>query len=429
MSPPFRRVNSLPAGRVVFGFCLLAAIFQSTAVVSAQDALMYTRADEIAVETNHLDLESLPFTIKSGDFRLLVTPSMEADWNDNVTLVKQNPVQDYILRPMLTFDGTYPITDQNLLQFRIGAGYDFYLEHKEFSALRLESGSQISFDTFIKNFRFNLHERFQYIEDPASQASFAASGRYAGLDNTAGLSAVWYLQDLALTVDYDHRNFASSTGEFDYLDLASELILARVGFRVVPTLTNGVEAGGSFTTYDQNIFNNNNSYNVGAFADWRPGSYFELQARSGYTTYFFQQSSRTVEAFNQYSVYGALSAIHEITERLSYAIDAGHEVRLAQQADFIKDWYVRSRVDWAVIKGLKFSPNLSFENGKQGQSNPQGTLAENYDWVATGFTLRQVITKNLTAMLSYRLTLRASSVASRGYTQDFVGINVAYQFN
>jgi hypothetical protein len=425
----FPHRSSFPTVWPVVYCWLLAAAFQFTGVAWGQEAIRYSLADETAIETNRLDLGSMPYTLRSGDFRLLITPSIEADWNDNVTLVKDNPVQDYIVRPMVQFDGSYPITEQNLLQFRIGAGYDFYTQHGEFSALRLQSGSVISFDTFVNNFHFNVHDRFQYIQDPAVEASVAGTGRYGGLDNTAGLSAVWDLENVFMTLGYDHRNFVSSTTDFNYLDLASELVLARVGFRPLPNLTNGLEATGAFTSYDQRLLNDSDGYSLGAFADWNPGAYFQLQARAGYAAYLFEQTSLTQEAFDRYSVYGGVTAAHQVSAALRYLISAGHEARLAKQADYVQDWYIRSQVDWGILKNLKFSPTLSFQDGKQGQTNPQGTLVENYTWLTAGFNLTEVVTRDLTATLRYRATVRGSSVDARSYDQNFLGVIFAYQFN
>lgn len=406
---------------------LATVVLQCLGVASAQEAVRHSLANEIAVETNHLDLESLPYTLYRGGVRLLVTPSMEADWNDNVTLSKQNTIQDFILRPMVWFDGSYPLTQQNLLQLHIGVGYDAYLLHSEFSALRLDSGSQISLDTFYKDFKINTHDNLKYIQDPAEEASVAGTGRYGGLDNTAGLCVAWDLDDVQLNLGYDHRNFVSSDESFDYLNLASEIIAARVGYWVYPELLAGGEVGGAFTTYDQPVLNDNTSYNVGLFADWKPGSYFQFQAQCGYTTYLFAQTSKTFEAFNQHTVYGGLTATHDITDALSYDLSAGHEIRLGSSADFIKDWYVRSHIRWR-FKNLSVKPNLSFESGQQGEPNIRGNFHEDYNWWETGFDISQLITANLTLTLTYRLTMRPSTVADRTYDQNFVGVGLAYQF-
>jgi len=60
-----------------------------------------------------------------------------------------------------------------------------------------------------------------------------------------------------------------------------------------PGVTTGIEGTGSFTTYDQMVLNDNNSYSVGVYADWQPDKYFRCQPRFGYTIFQFQHTSQT----------------------------------------------------------------------------------------------------------------------------------------
>src|SRR5437868_5754494 len=100
--------------------------------LGAQELFRPALPREAALEAREIRPESLPYTFKAGDFRLLVTPSLEVDWVDNVNLSRNNAVHDFILRPLMQFDGSYPLTVRNLLQFKVGVGYDLYLDHSEF---------------------------------------------------------------------------------------------------------------------------------------------------------------------------------------------------------------------------------------------------------------------------------------------------------
>lgn len=381
-----------------------------------------------SAEARQVNLEALPFTFKAGDFRLLVTPSFEADWVDNINLVHEGALNDFILRPMIQFDGSYPLTDRNLLQFNVGLGYDIYAKHSEFDALRLVTGSGIAFDTYIKDFAINVHDRFHYIQDPAEEAAVATTARFGGLDNTAGLSVTWDQQDLLLTGGYDHENFLSTSGAYEYLNRASELLYAQAAFRIHPKVLTGVEGGGSFTSYDEAVLNRNVGYNAGAFAEWRPGQYLRVEAHGGYSAYLFDQTSRVLTAVDQYAWYGRITATHQVTDFFYYSLSAGRELRLGTEADFIKAWYVRPGIEWHLVHNLKLNAYLAYEHGDQGQPGQGGAVVETYDWMGMGFGLSQPITENLAATLRYRHTLRQSDKANREYTQNLVGILLTYQF-
>ena len=410
----------------IFWLCS-AVLALGTGLLPAQDLFRTTLPRDTAGERRELNLENLPYTVKAGDFRLLITPSMEVDWVDNVNLSKDHGLQDWILRPLVQFDASYPVTVRNLLQFKVGIGYDIYVDHSEFNALRLISGSELSFDTYIKDWVINVHDRFKYIQDPAEEAAVSSTARYGGLHNTAGISATWDQRDLLLAVGYDHQNFLASSSGYDYLNRGSELLSAQAGFRVHPRISTGLEAGGSFTRYDNSFLNDNDGYNVGAFGEWRPGEYFRLRARAGYTALLFEQTSATLRAIDQDTWYGEIRGTHELSQFLSYSVSLGHELRLGAEADAVTAYYAHGSIDWSPIKNFKLTGYVSYEHGDQGKAGQGAHTVETYDWVGLGFGLSHPITKNLSATLRYRLTLRGSDVALREYAQNLVGVIVSYE--
>src|SRR5262249_1715650 len=136
-----------------------------------------------------------PYSFKYGDFRLLVAPSLGLDWNDNVKLSKSDAEDDFILRPAVGFIATYPITYQNILHLSTTIGYDKYFEHDELSRLRVRSGSELSWDLFIKDVWINAHDRFHYLQDSATEAAVANTGKYGAFENTAGVTGSRELRD------------------------------------------------------------------------------------------------------------------------------------------------------------------------------------------------------------------------------------------
>jgi hypothetical protein len=305
-------------------------------------------------------------------------------------------------------------------------GYDFYLEHPNYSGVRVLSGSVLSFDTYVKDFRINVHDRFQYTQDSAGQAAVAASGIYGGLDNFAGVFVTWDLEDVVLSLGYDHENFIASSAQFDYLNRASELLVSRAGFRVNPALTAGVEGSGSINTYDQSgILNNSIGYSAGLYGDWHPGHYTDVQLRGGYTEYSFDQAGPVAAPADANAWYVGLTANQDITEAISYSVSAGHELILGIQANTVEDWYFRPSLNWKLMKDLTFNTSVGYEHGKQLLAT-QTAAAENYDWFWVGLGANYGLTKKLVLGLTYRVTERFSDVAARDYAQNIVGLRLSY---
>jgi hypothetical protein len=393
----------------------------------AQEALRTSLATAAAIGPQSIQPESLPYTFKTGDLRLRVTPSLGFDWNDNVNAVKDNPEDDFILRPMLGLNLSLPVTQRNLLQLNVNFGYDKYFRHDELSTWRIGSDSALSFDIFVKDFQINLHDRFSYVQDSAQEAAVAGTGKYGEINNTAGLLTSWSLKDINFSFGYDHQTVISPASEFSSNDRSSELFVGRTGYQFAPTISAGVEGTVALTRYNQTVLNDNNNYSAGVYGDWQPGSSLHASARGGYTITEFQHTSQSIRTEDLNSWYADVTVTHAVTEAISYSMSVGHEVRLGiQTADAIEDTYVRPTVTWNFIKGFPFQTFLSYEHGKQGVGNLTGNLVETYDWLGGGIGLTHAITDRLSASLNYRLTIRTSSTPSREYNQNVVSLMLAY---
>ncbi|MCW5556011.1 MAG: outer membrane beta-barrel protein [Verrucomicrobiae bacterium] len=399
-----------------------------TRAVPAQEALRNSMAGHAAAEARRVRPESLPYTFKSGDLRMLVTPAVGLDWNDNIYTSKTGKEDDFILRPELRFNLNYPISRYNLLFLDAGFGYDHYFEHDELSTWRLGSGSGVSLDIYVKDFWINLHDRFQYAQDSAQEAAVANTARYGTFENTVGLSVTWDLQDVTLSAGYDHLNVISPQSEFKVQDRAAELLFARAGLQVHPRVLVGLEGTASFTKYQQSYLNDNTGYSLGAYADWRPGAHFRVQPRGGYSLYRFDQTSQFIKADDRSSSwYADLTVTHQPTDILSYSFSAGRERRPGVQSDLIEDTYVRWRGNWGLLKSVTLATSLSYEHGELDGNTVNGNFSETYDWFGGSVGLSYAFMKAASVSLNYRLTLRASDEATREYTQNLIQLQLTYR--
>jgi hypothetical protein len=421
-----------------------ACLLMVPRMACAQDALRNSLAGDAAAEAQRLQ-QSAPqaYTLKEGDFRLLAVPSLEMDWNDNVNLSKSNAESDFILEPFLQLTGSYPLTQHNLLRLSVGVGYYDYLRFGSYSGVRVASDSLLSFDMFIKDFWINLHDRFSLTEDSSTEPTVAGTAIYGTFNNTAGLTTIWDLNRAVLTAGYDHLNSISASGEFSYLDRSSEYPLVRAGLRLRPDLTAGVEGTAGFTTYDQAVLNNNQSYSAGVYADWKPSSYFRVQPRVGFTTYQFQHTSQSdqiyyfgspppapggsIQTKDLNAWYADLTVTHQVSKAVGYGLSAGHEIRLGIESDVVEDYYVRPNITWTIIKDLGLTTSLSYEHGNQGLGNVTGNIVETYNWFGGGLSVTYPLMKRLILGLTYRFTFRSSNLSSDDYTQNLVGLRLAYQ--
>jgi hypothetical protein len=398
----------------------------ATGLAPAQEALRTSLAGDAAAEARLVQFQSMAYTVKYGDCILQVTPSLEMDWNDNVNLSKTDPESDFILMPVVGLSSSYPVGTHNRLTLSADVGYRKYFQQDRLSQLYLGSGSALSFDLYIKDLWINLHDQFQSTMDSAQEGAVAGTGNYGNFVNTAGLSGTWDLEDVVLTLGYDHQNTESISGQFEYLNRSSEMLTARAGLKVHPTLTVGVEGSGSFTTYEEALLNDYQVDSVGIYGEWHPGSYLTVKPRVGYTILDSSQTSAFVKAQDLSTWYADLTVTHQATDFLSYSLSAGHEIRPGIQSATIEDSYIRPSLTWSFIKDVTLNTSLFYENGSE-DGDLQASLSEkSYDHYGGGLSLSYSPTKKLKLSLNYRLTLRSSDVAAREYTQNMVGLQIAY---
>src|SRR5262249_15774151 len=143
--------------------------------------------------------------------------------------------------------------------------------------------------------------------------------------------------------------------------------------------------------------------------------------------YDFRQTSQTVPAEDHDTWYLDLTLRHQATRAITYSLSVGHELRLGIQSDLIQDWYVRPNITWSIFKDVSITTSLFYENGSEtGGGLPTAPVEENYNWYGGTLSVGYSPRRNLNLSLTYRLTLRNSDVASQEYTQNLVGLTVAY---
>jgi hypothetical protein len=414
---------------------MLVSVFLGIRPAQAQEGLIDAMANDSAAHEREKQEQSPDYTYKSGDFKMLLVPSLSLQWNDNINCAETNRESDFILLPTLGTIMSYPLTDWNLLQVNVTMGYSDYLLHPDLSSYYLQSGSGLSFNMYIKDILINVHDQFSYVQDASQNPGVAGTGTYGTFQNSAGLSGKWNLKKVVFTLGYDHQNTFSTSSQFSDVDNSTESGYARTGYQWNSKLTTGVEATAAYTHYNEDVLNDNTSYSLGVYGDWQPDSFLHIQPRVGYTIDEFAQTSQSLQNSTVKSWYADLNISHEITRSVSYSLDLGRQTSGGAQSDITEDYYVNSGITWKIINGLTFQTSLSYQHGNQGEGTtligppiPNSNLVsqEIYNWYNFGLGLSHDITRQFALSLNYQFTQRTSSLSDRGYTQNLVGIVLTY---
>lgn len=418
----------------------------------AQEALQNMQAGETAAASRGQQMQSLQnqnYTFKNGDFSMLVVPSLGLEYDDNVNLAETGAQSDFIITPALDIQAGYQLTQRNLLFLDVTLGYAWYLDHSDYSTFLLNSSSRtgLSFDVGIKDVTVNLHDWISYSQGVGQNAatagatpgggftantqngSIANTATYGTFQNTAGITGTWDLNKVTLSLGYDHQSVLSTTSQFDEQNYSAEMLFAKGGLQVRPGTTIGVETTAAFTSYDEDVLNDNDAYTIGPYIGFQPSAALTFTARGGYTLSEFQHTSAVIQTASQGSWYASLNMTHQPSDFFSYSLDIGREVQSGIVSDLLEDWYVRANIKWKIIKDWDLVPFLFYEHGDDGVGsvgNVPGNLNGSFDWYGGGFSVQHPLTSRISLAFNYEFTERTSGAPNESYTLNMVVLQLTY---
>jgi hypothetical protein len=405
------------------GWCVILGLSLAAGHVRAQEALRTAIEADRAYELRQVTASWADDPMRLGPIQLAVEAGLEAEWNDNVTVSDANPLEDYILRPQVDLQASWPMTDPLRLSFGVGVGYTIYLQGNRDDRLLLTPGSELALDLRIQDVLLTLYNQVRYQDDPVSEPGLSETSEFAQVSNTAGVRATWFLQDWRLQAGYSHFNFWSLTDNYRYLDRASDQVYARVGLALAPATQIGVEASGSITRYDRPIRNNFHSASVGPFAEWRVTEHLGLRLRGGYVHYDFEERPGVLRLDPLDTYYVGLTADHRLTPFLSHWLAATREVRVAIEAEYAEHFQAEYGVRWNLLEPVTVSVEVFYDHSNE----PRPVQDERYQREGFALEVGWELTERMRAQVGYRFIVRDSNLPVRDYTQNRVLIGLMYR--
>ena len=398
----------------------------------AQDAIRPSLAGEAAAEARRQDVDRIPYNLLLGPIRFRVSATIGVEYNDNINYAEVGEEEDVIIRPNLTIDAIWPVTQLNTLRLDLGIGYAFYLDHSEnnTNAILIAPNSQIAFDIFVGDFRINIHDRMLLQQDPIAEAALSNVADYGRFENTAGISVLWDLNKVLVDFGYDHYNFVSITDQFDYLDRNAEIVFGSIDFLLTPTIGIGPEANAVFTRYDKMVLNDNENYSVGGFLEAQITNNLKVRVAGGYqwidfdrnTVNFFGLMAPDRKTLSDY--YANILIGHRINPAITQSLSAGHENQLGVNSNYITLNYVRHTLTLNLIRGTLLSTEFFFEDANESG----GFINEHFQRLGGAIAVGYQLTRHVTLGLRYQYTMKDSDVALRDYNQNRVSLDGTYSF-
>jgi hypothetical protein len=410
----------------------LLSLLCATPVARSQDAVRPSLAGEAAAEARRQDIEHIPYNLMAGPIRFRISATVGAEYNDNINLAETNEQDDVIIRPQLTIDAIWPVTQLNTLRLDLGLSYAFYIDHSEANTngVLIAPGSQLAFDIFVGDFRINFHDRPSLEQDPVAEPALSNVVDYGRFQNTAGVSILWDMNKALLTLGYDHYTYVSTVSEFDYLNRNAEELSGTIEFLVTSTTGIGLESYAVFNYYDQHVLNDSNTYSVGAFVETQLTNYLKVRVAGGYQWIDFDNSSVNFfgillpDQGKQTDYYANILVTNRLNSRIKQTLSAGHESQLGVNSNYLVLNYIRHTVNWNIIRNTLLSTEFFYEDA----DDSGGFIDEHLHRFGGAVALGYQLTQHVTLGLRYQYTKKDSDVALRDYKQNRVSLDGTYSF-
>lgn len=405
---------------------LLLPLLCCGAIAQAQDAVRPSLAGEASAEARRQSIDHVPYNLLVGPIKFRFSATAGIEYNDNINLSENDEQSDVIIRPQFNINALWPVTQLNTLRLDLGFGYAFYLDHSEANtnALLITPGSQLAFDIYISDFRVNFHDRFSLQQDPVDQVALSNVVDYGRFENTLGVSVLWDLNTVVLTLGYDHFTYISTTSDFDYLDRNAEELSASADFAVTSTTGVGVESSLVFNYYDQNVLNDSTTVNLGGFVETQLTNYLKLRVAGGYQGIHFDSGGTVFDASDLDDFYVNLLLSNRLNAAISQSIAAGHETQLGVNSNYITLNYIRHTISWSILRNTLLSTEVFYEDADESG----GFLSEHAQRYGGALTVGYQFTQHVTLGARYQYTQKNSDRILRDYQQNRVSIDGTYSF-
>ena len=370
------------------------------------------------------------YNLRLGPTGWSFTGALGIDANDNIRLDSVDPKSDIIFRPEINARMILPLSDVNSLNLALGAGYSSYLQHSEFDRFYITPGSELSFDLYVGDFWFNVHDRFSITENTYQDPTVVGSANYSRLENAAGVGGTWDLNTVQLRAGYDHVNYIGLQGTTQSAGQPngqSEVFSSSAGYAVRPGMRAGLEVGGSLIHYDQTsgsqLFTDATQVSVGGFLDEKLSEYLHGRASVGYQVFSPDQTGSLTNSGNLDGVYAQLGVSHRLNQYLDYSLTGGRTLNFTFFGGTVDLYYVRWQANWNVLRRWSVGTSFQYEHGSQ-----LGSGSEVFDRYGPGLSLGRTITTKLSGSLAYQYYWRGSDLPNRDYTVNVLTLNLAYRF-
>jgi len=414
--------------RILLGIVSWSGLLALQSFGQSRDSL----AGERAAQKLRESIDAREHNLRYGPVRFRTAAALGLSYTDNV-FYSQSREADVLVKPEVTLEASWPVTDLNELTFSVGLGYEWYLDHTELNADAplVNPGSELAFNLFAGDFRIRLHDRFYYLESIFFNGIVGAGdefynlndvGTFSRLNNEAGFRIDWDLNRFVISTTYEHENFVVMTDSLEYLTRASEWVTASAEVLLGDGFRAGLETQASWHDYDQEtVLSDHWRLRAGPFAELVLPEGWTLRGGGGYDLARYDLAD---EGDSDYDSFYGYARIQNDTRLFTHSLTAGHEHFLGANANNLRTTYARYAISSPIIAHVDLTATLSVNFAEEFG----GAYAEEFTYYVAGFRAGSQFHKHWRADLGYEFRLKESDLPLGDYHRNRVSVSTTFSF-
>ncbi len=389
---------------------------------------------------------------KVGEVLLRVEATETITFSDNVDLA-QHGKSDLIFSPQVGINATWAVTKLNTLQFKMGLGYMFYMDHPTLNrqTTTITPDSALVFNVYSGDVKISFHDQFGIQQETTSQGALSGVAEINRFTNTAGFSVLWDTNDVIWNFGYDHFNFItlgganSSSGaaaaSYSRLDHSTDQVSASIATKIGPTVIAGIEGTASYTDYPKQTATNYTSVAAGVFAEIQVTTYTHMFLNGGVKGYHSGANAPGSVSVGSVAAqpatgdptgfYASLTFAHRMNRYYSDQLVLSHSDDVEGLSGHTQGNSVRYQSTWQFNRKMSLATSLFYEDVRVLSGSAlggTGAVASNYKRVGGSLSTSYPITKRVGLSLAYQYLKKQAVRATEGYQQNSVTFSLGYRF-
>jgi hypothetical protein len=387
--------------------------------------------------------ETDKYNFAIGPMRFTLAAGVGMEYNDNIFLSDKNRESDFIIRPSLSIDTSWKLSETNTLKLGVELSYAKYLDHSELDTdgILVSPTSELAFTFEIGAVKVTIRDRGSYQEDTYDVPVLTNVVRYRRAENQIGIQADWAVnQNLTLVAGYDHFNLWTFDREFSADERSVDTFFLKPSYQLTPTINVGVVGAFSTINFKEDLRKDGTNVLVGPFIEWKLSEVMTLYVEGGFQDLSFDGSSSFDEDFldgltadertlfrdddDSSSWYVKFELNHQANDYFSHKLAGSKTAEIGIGSDYYDLYHIEYTANWKnFFAKTDFSPTLFFEHYET-----SGFGSEEANRFGAALGIRYNLTNSITLGLDYRFIWKDSNLEDADYYQNLAFLSIYYKF-